>query len=102
MVTQVVHIPTLNLLSHLFQITFLCDVSKDALSHCQRKVVGGSLPKTTTSPEELCGASNVDLVMVANSDTFHMPHTLLGLKNHKPVFVEKPIALTLEDVDRII
>lgn len=102
MVTQVVHIPTLNLLSHLFQVTYLCDVSNDALHHCQRKVAGGDLPKTTRSAKELCEAPEVDVVMVANSDTFHMPHTLLGLKNNKPVFVEKPIALTLEDADRII
>jgi predicted dehydrogenase len=101
-VTQVVHIPTLNFLSHLFQITYLCDVSNDALNHSQRKVAGGRLPKITCSPEELCAAPEVDLVMVANNDTFHMPHTLLGLQNNKPVFVEKPIALTLQDADRII
>ncbi len=102
MVTQVVHIPTLNLLSHLFQITFLCDVSNDALAHCQRKIVGGSLLEITTSAEELCASSNVDVVMVASSDAFHMPHTLLGLKHNTPVFLEKPICLNLEDADRII
>jgi predicted dehydrogenase len=101
MVTQVVHIPTLSFLSHLFQITYLCDVSNDALKHCQSKIAG-TLPKCTRSAEELCCSSDVELVLIANSDTFHTPHALLALKNNKIVFVEKPLALTLEDCDRII
>ena len=47
MVTQVVHIPTLNYMSHLFQGTYLCDVSEEALKHSQFKVAGASRPKTT-------------------------------------------------------
>ncbi|OBT88511.1 hypothetical protein VE02_03498 [Pseudogymnoascus sp. 03VT05] len=40
--------------------------------------------------------------MVANSDAFHVPHIKLGLRNNKIVFVEKPMALTLEEADEII
>lgn len=47
MVAQVVHIPILNYMSHLFQITYLCDVSAEALEHSQLKVAGAVKPKTT-------------------------------------------------------
>lgn len=40
--------------------------------------------------------------MVANSDAFHAPHALLALKHNKHVFVEKPMAMSLKDIDVII
>jgi hypothetical protein len=40
--------------------------------------------------------------MIANSDAFHVPHALLGLKHDKIVFIEKPMALSLKDADEII
>ncbi|KFZ02171.1 hypothetical protein V500_00409 [Pseudogymnoascus sp. VKM F-4518 (FW-2643)] len=100
-ITQVAHIPTLGFLSDLFQITYLCDVSNGALKLCRNKVIGPA-PKTTRDANELCSSSDVDLVMVANSDAFHVPHIKLGLRNNKIVFVEKPMALTLKEADEII
>lgn len=102
MVTQVVHVPTLNSLSHLFQITYLSDVSEDAMKHSQSRVAGSSRPKTTRSVEELCNAPEVDLVLIASDHAFHAHDALLALQAGKFVFVEKPIALTLRDTDRII
>ena len=102
MQTQVVHIPTLNLMSHMFRVTYLYDASADAMAHCRSRVVGGTLPNVTHSVEELCSSDSVDLIMIATSDTFHLSHTTLGLKYNKPVFLEKPLALTLEDADKII
>lgn len=100
-ITQVAHIPTLGFLSDYFQITYLCDVSDDALEHCKGRVIGPA-PKTTRNAEELCASPDVEIVLIANSDAFHVPHTLLGLKHDKVVFIEKPMALSLKDADRII
>lgn len=102
MVTQVVHIPTLNFLSHLFQVTYLYDVSGDAMRHSQLKVSGTSKPKTSRSVEELCSAPEVDLVMIATNHAFHAAHAMLALQANKHVFIEKPVALTLQDTDLII
>ena len=102
MVTQVIHVPTLNFLSHLFQVTYLCDVSEDAMKYSQLKVAGISRPKTTRSLEEMCNAPEVDLVLVANNHAFHASVAVLALQASKFVFIEKPIALTLQDTDRII
>lgn len=102
LVTQVVHIPTLNHLSHLFQITHLSDVSEDAMKHSQSKVAGNSRPKMTRNVEELCKAADVDLVMLASMHPFHASQAALALQAGKHVFIEKPIALTLQDTDLII
>jgi predicted dehydrogenase len=36
-VSQVVHLPTLSLLSHLYTVVGICDVSKEAVAHAQKK-----------------------------------------------------------------
>lgn len=100
-ITQVAHIPTLGFLSDYFQITYLCDISQDSLDHCQKKVIGPT-PKTSRNAEDLCASPDVDLVMIANSDAFHVPHALMALQHNKFVFVEKPMALCLRDADLII
>lgn len=102
MVTQVVHVPSLSSLSHLFQVTYLCDVSEEAMKHSQLKVAGSSRPKITRSAEELCNAPEVELVLIATNHVFHASDAVLALQASKYVFIEKPIALTLQDTDRII
>ncbi|KAG8161322.1 hypothetical protein KVR01_009586 [Diaporthe batatas] len=102
LVTQVVHVPCMNSLSHLFQVTYLYDVSEDATKHSLEKLAGSSKPKTTRRLEEICNAPEVDLVLIATHHAFHASHALLALQANKHVFIEKPIALTLQDTDRII
>ncbi|KAK4500920.1 hypothetical protein PRZ48_009112 [Zasmidium cellare] len=102
LVTQVVHIPTLNNISHLFQITHLYDVSQDASKHAQSKIAGNERPKIASSVEELCNAPDVDVVMICSNHSFHAEETEIALKAGKFAFVEKPIALNLHDTDRII
>lgn len=102
MITQVTHIPTLSSLSHLFQITYLWDVSKEAMRYSHRRVPGATKPRMAESVEELCNSSDVDLVLLATNHAFHASEAVLALKANKHVFIEKPIALTLQDTDRII
>ncbi|KAF2009346.1 NAD(P)-binding protein [Aaosphaeria arxii CBS 175.79] len=102
LITQVTHIPTLNHLSRLYQITHLSDVSSDALQHSQSKVAGALPPKTTLNAEELCTAPNVDVVLIASHHSLHASQALVALQAGKHVFIEKPIALTLRDTDTII
>ncbi|KAI6914891.1 hypothetical protein D0869_01365 [Hortaea werneckii] len=102
MITQVTHIPTLNALSHLFQITYLYDVSGDAIKHGQFKVAGDSKPRAAQSVEELCKSPEVDLVLLASNHAFHASEAIVALQADKHVFIEKPIALSLQEADRII
>ena len=101
LVTQAIHLPTLNLLADMFEVTFLCDLSQRALSRCSQRV-HKQVPKTTTNAEVLCSSEDVDVVMVNNSDEFHCEHALLALKYSKDVFIEKPMALCERDAAAII
>jgi hypothetical protein len=98
-VAQVIHIPALSFMSTWFRITYLCDVSAGALAHCAAKV--HSTVKTTQDPAELCASSDVDAVLVANSDEYHAVHAILALQHDKQVLVEKPMALNRRDAQAI-
>lgn len=100
-ISQVSHIPLLNALSDYYQTTYLCDVSKQSLAHCITKVAG-SQPKTTTDAEELASSAEVDIVIAANADAYHVPHALLALKYNKYCLLEKPAALNFRDIDSLI
>lgn len=101
-VSQVIHIPTINNLSDWYQTTYLCDVSQQALSHCATKVLNSAPPKSTTNAEELCASPNVDVVLIANADAYHVTHALLALKHNKYCLLEKPAALCFRDIDLLI
>ena len=55
-----------------------------------------------TSIEALCASPNVDVVYIATPTQFHTEHVLMALGHRKHVVVEKPMALTLADSDRMI
>jgi predicted dehydrogenase len=101
-VSQVIHIPNLNNLSDWYQTTYLCDVSQQTLAHCATKVLKSTPPRTTTNAEELCASSEVDVVLIANADAYHVPHALLALKHNKYCLLEKPAALCFRDIDLLI
>ena len=54
------------------------------------------------SNEEVISHPDVNAVIVSTSEPEHVAPVLLALELGKPVLVEKPIALTLSDADRII
>lgn len=99
-VAQVVHIPTLNFLSQQYKVTYLCDVSPQALAHCAGKI--NPPPQTTADAEALCSSPDVDVVLVASANAYHVDHGVLALRHDKHCLIEKPLATSLRDVDRIV
>lgn len=91
----------LNLMSEWFHVTYLCDVSEQALKHCASRVAGDRRPLLTTKAEELCASPDVDAVVVCNATAYHPHHAALALKHDKHVFIEKPVALSYRDLDMI-
>lgn len=99
-IAQVVHIPTLLSMRDRFRLTYLCDVSAAALEYCSQRLPNKH--QTTRKPEELCASSEVDVVLVANSDEYHAAHVVHALSNDKHVFIEMPLALTKRDAQAVI
>ena len=75
-------------------------MSTQALEHCKSKIAG-DMVSITTEPQTLCASPDVDVVFVINSDEYHVDHAILALENNKFVFVEKPLALNVRDIERI-
>jgi predicted dehydrogenase len=100
-ISQVAHIPNINNMSHRFVTTFLCDVSEEALAYCASRIVPKS-PRTTKNAEELCASQDVDVVLIASANAFHVPHAILALKYNKYCLLEKPAALNYRDADSLL
>jgi predicted dehydrogenase/threonine dehydrogenase-like Zn-dependent dehydrogenase len=53
------------------------------------------------TPKELIDAPEVQAVFVLSRHDSHARYVTASLLNHKPVFVEKPLAITLEELEEI-
>ncbi|RAO73750.1 uncharacterized protein BHQ10_009762 [Talaromyces amestolkiae] len=98
-VAQVIHLPTLTLLSHLYQIISICDISLPVAQHCASKF---HIPTATSDPHQIITDPAVDVVFVLTSDEFHAEYTIAALAAGKNVMVEKPLTLSLPAAQRII
>ena len=58
--------------------------------------------KTYLSAEELCRDPDVEAVWVSTPNRFHTEHTILAANHGKHVVVEKPMAITLADAERMV
>ena len=79
------------------KVTAAADLRKDARERFQQELNG----KVFESIEELCQSSDVDVVYVATPHEMHAQHAIFALEHKKHVIVEKPMALTLEDCERM-
>ena len=52
--------------------------------------------------EKLCKDPDVDVVFVATPNAYHCEHSIIAAEHGKHVMVEKPMALTLDEAERMI
>ena len=98
-VTQVIHLPTLDLLASHFRTIALCDASAHVVEAVGRR---WGVAACTTDYRALVARDDVDAVLVACTETFHTDVTLAALEAGKHVLVEKPLCFTLREADEII
>jgi phthalate 4,5-cis-dihydrodiol dehydrogenase len=58
--------------------------------------------KTYESAEALCRDPGIEAVWVSSPNRFHAEHTILACSSGKHVVVEKPMAVTLADAERMV
>jgi phthalate 4,5-cis-dihydrodiol dehydrogenase len=79
-------------------VTAACDVREDALAAFRATRAG----LTFSSVAEMAGSDEVDAVYVATPNYLHCEHVMEAIARGKDVIVEKPIAVTLEECDRMV
>ncbi|KAK4948073.1 hypothetical protein LTR10_013127 [Elasticomyces elasticus] len=98
-VAQVVHLPTLQLLTHLYDTVAVCDVSAKTAAHCASVF---HIPIATTDLQVLLDSPSIDVIVVLTSDEYHAPYAVAALHAGKHVMVEKPLTLSLASGREII
>ena len=57
---------------------------------------------TFTSVEEMCRKGEVDVVHIATPNHLHAEHTIIAAECGKHVICEKPIAITMDEANRMV
>ncbi len=74
----------------------ICDVAEDLL---HRFAVAHGASRTYTSYDAMLGDPDLDAVIVATADAFHVPASIAALEAGKHVLCEKPIALNAKEAE---
>jgi phthalate 4,5-cis-dihydrodiol dehydrogenase len=80
------------------RLTAAADLRQTALDRFASEFGG----ETFTSIEALCASPNVDVVYIVTPSILHADHAILAVEHGKSVILDKPIALTLADADRVV
>ncbi len=92
------HIPELALYPELFEVVAGCDHALDRRLNLPAPAEG---IRTYATLEELLGDPEVELVTIATRNADHTPQAIRALEAGKYVVVEKPIAVSVEQVMRL-
>ena len=93
-----VHLPNLKKFSSLFNLQAVCSRTG---SKAQAVATQYQASYATTNYDEILNDPNIHLVIIATRHNLHAQQTLAALRAGKHVLVEKPLALTSEEVDEI-
>ncbi len=88
----------------LAQVTAVCDTYTQHLSRAKDRVqtMGGNSPKTYEDYLELLQDPNVDAVVISTPEHLHYPMFMAALKAGKNIYVEKPLAHTIEEGELMV
>ena len=98
-VAQVVHLPVLQSLPQMYEITAVCDISPTLV-----QVMGDQygVPRRYASAADMVAAGDLDVALVLSSDEYHAESVILALDAGLDVLVEKPMCLSPREADDII
>lgn len=82
-----------------FQFAAVCDTFQGHLSRGKDRVqtMGGNTPKTLVDYRDILKDPSIDAVIIATPEHLHHEMTMAALKAGKHVYIEKPLAHTIEE-----
>ena len=87
-----------------FQITAVCDAFTGRLARAKDRVqtMGKNEPKTYADYRDLLADPSVEAVVIATPEHLHQSMTLAAIKAKKHIYVEKPLAHTIEEGEVVL
>ncbi len=76
----------------------ICDVADDLR---ERMAIAHGAEKTYNDYDKMLADADVDAVIIATSDAFHVPASIRALEAGKHVLCEKPLGLTIEETEAL-
>lgn len=96
---QALHMPALEQLRDRYTVTAVADASRETADYIADAF---HIPHRFYDANELICSDTVDAVILCSPDAYHAQQVELALQHGKHVFLEKPAALCLEDLDHMI
>ena len=96
--TQTLHLPSLQQLSGRLRLVVVCDASAAVARDVAAR---WGAARWTTDPAALLASGDIDAVLVANPNRFHVATAAAALASGKHVLLEKPAAMSLADLDAL-
>jgi predicted dehydrogenase len=81
---------------------FLKTVATRTGLHAHDLAVREGIPVATTDPEAVIGDPEIEAILIATRHDLHASLAVAAARAGKHVFVEKPLALTVEECDRVV
>lgn len=97
-VTQLRHLPALRRVNDI-EVVALCDVNKATLENVAGQF---GIARRYQDDRELIESGGIDAVAICTPPRFHAVVALAAIDAGKHVFVEKPLALSLQECDAMI
>jgi predicted dehydrogenase len=85
--------------AHSARLYAICDAAEDLL---ERMTTLHQPQVSYTDYDRMLSDENVDAVIVAVADQFHVPLSIRALEAGKHVLVEKPMATTVEEAEQLV
>ena len=79
------------------QLVAAADINRRVLSTFQHRYGA----KTYDSIEKLCADPNVEAIWISTPNRFHAPHAIMAAERGKHVVVEKPMAISLAEAEKM-
>ena len=96
---QALHMPALEQLRDRYEVTAVADASRETTDYIAETF---HIPHRFYDADELLCSDTVDAVILCSPDAYHAQQVQTALQNGKHVFLEKPAALCLEDLEDMI
>src|SRR5271166_3179519 len=88
----------------MVQVVAVCDTYTGNLARAKDRVqtMGGNTPKSYEDFEQLLADPSVDSVVISTPEHLHYPMFMAAIKAGKNIYVEKPLAHTIEQGEEMV